>query len=119
MALGLQRAGFRHSLLVDSSKDACDTLTRNGFQNVLCGRVEDVDFRAYSGISLLAGGPPCTPFSVAGKDGGEGDDRNGWEECIRVVRQTKCEAFLFENVDGLARDKFRESWPASPNWGTL
>lgn len=106
MAEGLRQAGWKHSLLVDKCKKACSTLERNGFENVVCASVDTVDYSPFKGVDMLCGGPPCQPFSIGGKDGGEEDDRNGWEEAIRAVRETRCKCFLFENVQGMLRKKF-------------
>ncbi|WP_241525847.1 DNA cytosine methyltransferase [Pseudophaeobacter leonis] len=72
-ALGLERAGFDHTALVEIDKHCCATLRHNRPDwNVL---EEDVrlfkeDASAYKGIDLLAGGLPCPPFSVAGQAAG-------------------------------------------------
>lgn len=107
LAEGLRQAGWGHALLVEKCEKACGTLRRNGFKNVRCAKVEEVDFKKYKGVDMLCGGPPCQPFSLGGVDGGEGDERNGWEEAVRAVRESECKSFMFENVSGMAREKFR------------
>lgn len=52
-------------------------------------------------LDLLAGGPPCQPFSSAGSKRGHDDPRDMWPEAIRAVRELTPRAFLFENVPGL------------------
>lgn len=54
-------------------------------------------------VDVLIGGPPCQAFSVFGKRGGLNDPRGGlvWE-FLRVVREIRPRAFVFENVYGLA-----------------
>ena len=106
LATGLVRAGFHHVLLVDSDAACIETLKRNGFTNTRHARVEDVDFTPFADVSLLCGGPPCQPWSLGGKDSGQGDERNGWESTLRAVEQCTPKAVLFENVRGFLRPKF-------------
>jgi DNA (cytosine-5)-methyltransferase 1 len=54
-------------------------------------------------LSLIAGGPPCQPFSIIGKRQGLADTRGDLIfEFVRLVRETAPEAFIFENVANLA-----------------
>jgi DNA (cytosine-5)-methyltransferase 1 len=55
---------------------------------------------------LVVGGPPCTPFSKSGfwlEQKRESRDPNAslLDEYVRVVRETRPEAFILENVQGL------------------
>jgi DNA (cytosine-5)-methyltransferase 1 len=68
--------------------------------------VHTVDWRRYRGVDLVAGGPPCQPFSIGGKHRGDDDARDMWPQAIRAVREIEPDAFLFENVRGLMRPKF-------------
>jgi DNA (cytosine-5)-methyltransferase 1 len=67
-----------------------------------------VDFRAHAGIDIVTGGPPCQPFSLGGKHRAHADSRDMWSEAVRVVRETRPKAFIFENVRGLARQSFAD-----------
>ncbi|MBF6589757.1 MAG: DNA cytosine methyltransferase [Ktedonobacterales bacterium] len=116
LALGLERAGFRHDALVEYNHDACETLRANSGGACLRGRrwpiyeVDAHEFRydRWAGkIDLLAGGPPCQPFSIAGRHAGDADQRNLFPEFFRAVRATWPRAILIENVKGLAREAFR------------
>jgi len=68
--------------------------------------VADFDYGAYKGTDLVAGGPPCQPFSQAGKAMGHADRRDMFPQAIRAVREIQPPFFLFENVKGLIRGAF-------------
>jgi len=70
--------------------------------------LRDFDGRPYRGIDLLAGGVPCPPFSVAGKQMGHEDERDLFPEAIRLVREIKPRAVMLENVRGLLYPAFEE-----------
>jgi len=120
-ALGLERAGFAHRALVEIDPHAADTLRMNRPDwNVVGPRVGDPapyegkpgDVRAFDAtawegdIDLLAGGVPCPPFSVAGKQLGVDDERNLFPEALRLVAECKPRAVMLENVRGLLDPKF-------------
>lgn len=101
-ALGLELAGFEHSALVEIEPPACATLRLNRPQwNVIEGDLREFDGRPYKGIDLLAGGVPCPPFSKAGKQLGDKDERNLFPEAIRLVDECRPQAVMLENVRGL------------------
>ncbi|WP_278921055.1 MULTISPECIES: DNA cytosine methyltransferase [Pseudophaeobacter] len=110
-ALGLERAGFDHTALVEIDKHCCATLRHNRPNwNVL---EEDVrlfkeDASAYRGIDLLAGGLPCPPFSVAGKQLGEKDERNLFDDAIHIVDASRPRAVMIENVRGFLDAAFHD-----------
>src|SRR5882762_10100509 len=76
-ALGLERAGFEHALAVELDASACATLRANRpAWKVAEGDVADPALwrpRDYQGVALLAGGVPCPPFTVAGRQLGAND----------------------------------------------
>ena len=108
-ALGLEQAGFEHLCLVENDHHACETLRLN--RSHWCVLEEDLrqfDARKYVGVDLVAGGVPCPPFSAAGKQLGADDERNLFDEALRVVEETSPKAVMLENVRGLLDDKFTE-----------
>jgi DNA (cytosine-5)-methyltransferase 1 len=107
-SLGLERAGFGHELAVEIEPEPCDTLRRNRpTWNVFHGDVRKVEGSDYRGIDLLAGGVPCPPFSIAGKQLGEDDERDLFPEALRLVEEAQPKAVILENVRGLSTAKFQ------------
>ena len=87
-ALGLAMAGFVHVALVEYEEDYCKVLKQNRPEwNIICADVHDFDGRPYHGVDLLAGGVPCPPFSVAGKQLGQEDERDLFPEAIRLIKE--------------------------------
>lgn len=108
-ALGLEMAGFAHSALVEIEPPACATLRLNRPDwNVIEGDLVTFDGRPYKGIDLLGGGVPCPPFSKAGKQLGENDERNLFPEAIRLVDECRPQAVMLENVRGLLDAVFED-----------
>ncbi len=76
-ALGLEAAGFGCVGAVEIESPACATLRLNRPEwNVMEADVRNVSGQDFRGVDLLAGGVPCPPFSIAGKQLGSGDERN-------------------------------------------
>jgi DNA (cytosine-5)-methyltransferase 1 len=106
-ALGLEQAGFDHVALVEIDPWACETLRLNRpFWNVIEGDVKDFSAQKYRGVDLLAGGVPCPPFTIAGKQLGRDDDRDLFMEAMRLVEECGPKAVMLENVRGLFCSKF-------------
>jgi DNA (cytosine-5)-methyltransferase 1 len=107
-ALGLEQAGFAHDCVIEIDPDACETLrlNRGAEWKVIEGDVADVDGRAFGSIDLLAGGVPCPPFSIAGKQLGRDDERDLFPEALRLIEQSQPRAVMLENVRGLAAARF-------------
>ncbi|SBS78755.1 Cytosine-specific methyltransferase [uncultured Mycobacterium sp.] len=108
-SLGLHLAGFDHKLAVEIDSDACQTLRLNMPKwNIHEGDVREIDGREYHRkIDLLAGGVPCPPFSIAGKQLGEDDERDLFPEALRLVEEVQPKAVMLENVRGLSTAKFQ------------
>ena len=109
-ALGLERAGFEHALVVEIEPEFCQTLRINRPDwKVLQADVKMLDLHEYRGkIDLFAGGVPCPPFSVAGKQLGADDERDLFPDALRLIGQIRPKAVLLENVKGLMSRSFTE-----------
>lgn len=108
-ALGLERAGFSHRAVFELDRHAFETLELNrpGW-NPIRRDIRELDGRAYEGVDLFAGGVPCPPFSVAGKQRGADDERDLFPTALRLIGETNPKAVLLENVPGLASARFGE-----------
>ncbi|MFD3727873.1 DNA cytosine methyltransferase [Streptomyces sp. NPDC058671] len=114
LAMGVHAAGFRPLLVNEYAKRAIETLQTNptpegGKWPVKPGDVRDLvdDFKALDGkVDILAGGPPCQPFSLGGAHKGMEDERNMFPQMFRAIREMKPKAVICENVRGLLRPSF-------------
>jgi DNA (cytosine-5)-methyltransferase 1 len=107
-ALGLERAGFLPSALVELNGKAVATLRANrpGWP-VSHQCLTSVDGVSYGdAIDLLAAGVPCPPFSVAGQQLGSGDSRDLFPALLQLAEALRPRAILIENVPGLAGARF-------------
>jgi DNA (cytosine-5)-methyltransferase 1 len=109
--LGFDRAGFEHMGSWEILEDAARTLRRaRPTWNVHAGDdgdVRGVDWRGHRGrIAVLHGGPPCQPFSHAGRQRGATDPRDLWPEFVRAVLEVRPDAFVAENVAALGTRRF-------------
>jgi DNA (cytosine-5)-methyltransferase 1 len=108
-AIGLEMAGFEHKVLVEIDSHACQTLRLNRPNwAVLEKDLREFSAAWYNGIDLLSGGVPCPPFSIAGKQLGQFDERDLFPEILRLTRECNPKAILIENVKGLLSPKFKE-----------
>ncbi len=106
-ALGLETAGFKCVAAIDIDAVVCATLRLNRPSwRVIESDLRCVDGTKFRGIDLLAGGVPCPPFSIAGKQLGRNDDRDLFPEALRLIEESRPRAVLLENVPGLASPRF-------------
>lgn len=105
LALGMEKAGFSHTLLNEIDHDACITLKQNRPEwRVEEGDVKGIDFLQFANqVDFISGGFPCQAFSYAGKQGGFNDTRGTlFFELARAVKEVQPKVFMGENVKGLA-----------------
>lgn len=116
LGMGISKAGFKPLEIVERDKWCCDTINRNrwgrkqlvkAWPEPVQSDIRDLDFKEFEGrVDLVSGGPPCQPFSLGGKHRAHADERDMWSEAVRVLREVKPRAFIFENVKGLTRASF-------------
>lgn len=108
-ALGLEMAGFKHTAAVEYEAQFCETLRSNRPDwNVINKDIRELNPSDYTGLDLLAGGVPCPPFSIAGKQLGCDDERDMFPTAMALIEGAKPRAVLLENVQGLASAKFSD-----------
>jgi DNA (cytosine-5)-methyltransferase 1 len=115
LAMGVGMAGFKPVVVAEWDKWACDTIRQNqarGFPLTADWPLHEGDVRSFDwssihgDIDLLAGGPPCQPFSMGGKHKAHDDARDMFPATVDIVRQLRPRAFIVENVKGLTRSSF-------------
>ena len=123
LSLGLEAAGFKVVLSVDHFAEAVETHAHH-FRGLSVDwdmsspeRIEEVaGLIRDNGIELLAGGPPCQPFSKAGRymirhrvhhglRDPHDERRDLWRSFLEVVQLARPRAVLMENVPDMALDK--------------
>ena len=133
LAMAVHRAAFRPLLFNEFNEPACRTLLASGKRTLTDDGlvridettpkppapgepaplypkdVRQLDLSAFEGmVDILAGGPPCQPFSAGGVAKGDEDRRNMFPALFKAVREMRPKAVLCENVRGLLRPSFAE-----------
>ena len=109
LAKGLELAGINHIAFVENNKNACATLIENfEKRKVFCENIIKYDFSNLKNIDIVAGGPPCQPFSLGGKHKANQDNRDMFPYAIKAIETLTPKAFIFENVKGLLRPLFAD-----------
>lgn len=108
LAMGISRSGVRHKAFLEWNHNACQTLSHNYDKK----RVHNLDIRSFNftefgSVDLMAGGPPCQPFSMGGKHKGNLDKRDMFPSVCHAIATCTPEAFIFENVKGILRQSFQ------------
>lgn len=116
MALGMRAAGFKHHALVEWWAPAARVLRHNAELRPELWKPDEIieddvrraitDLTDSGTIHLVAGGPPCQPFSFAGAHAGDTDERNMFPAALDTVRRLRPQLVVFENVPGLTRPSF-------------
>ena len=123
LSLGLEAAGYRVVLGADKDPEAVETHRHHFGGLTLDWDLGDTDHVAQiaklvseAGIELLAGGPPCQPFSKAGRSKIRHRVRHGlrdprderkdlWRSFLEIVRMALPPAVVMENVPDMALDR--------------
>lgn len=115
LGIGVSDAGFTHEAILEKDHYACDTIRHNQqcqVDPIVDWPLHETDVRNfdYSELSkdldLIAGGPPCQPFSLGGRHRGRDDERDMFPEMVRAIRELRPRAIIVENVKGLTRQSF-------------
>lgn len=116
LAMGVSLAGFKSVGIAEWDRWACDTIRENrrnehplvsNWPKPFEGDVRHFDWSSLaSQVDLVAGGPPCQPFSMGGKHKAYDDSRDMFPATVDIIRQLKPRAFIIENVKGLTRSSF-------------
>jgi DNA (cytosine-5)-methyltransferase 1 len=110
-AIGISAAGFSHVVLVETNRNACATLKANRPEwSVWMRDLRQFDATEFKRceLTLVTGGVPCQPFTIAGHQKGRNDDRDLFPEAIRIVGECLPRAIMFENVAPLAGTRFSD-----------
>jgi DNA (cytosine-5)-methyltransferase 1 len=102
--LGFQRAGFAPVFANEIDKYATQTYRANHQHTLAEGDIGELSSDELpKGLTVLAGGFPCQPFSVAGYRKGFEDDRgNVFRDIVRLVQDRQPEIVFLENVKNLS-----------------
>lgn len=115
--IGLQQAGIDIQIGQDFNKACVNTMFQNGHKAILgdiC-RIEPEELLSAAGLTfgepfLICGGPPCQPFSTAGKRLGINDPRGSlFREYVRMIDVIRPRFFVMENVKGLMSSPLKDA----------
>lgn len=111
--LGFDLAGFEHVSSYELLDFAAQTISNNrpswSVNGGSAGDVTEVEWDEFRGqVDVIHGGPPCQPFSTAGRQKGKDDSRDMFPQFVRAVKAIRPRAFVAENVKGLSASKFRQ-----------
>jgi len=134
LEMGLHKAGFATKLAIDIDESAKETVAINfpeldyvikDIADVTPSFILDRTGFESGEIDLLAGGPPCQPFSKSGLRRGLNDNRGPlFEHYIELLIGLEPRAFILENVRGIASSRKGQDWKEILNefrktWYTL
>lgn len=111
--LGFAQAGFQHAASYEILEHAAATLAKAHpeweVHGGIDGDVTKVNWRQWRDeVDVIHAGPPCQPFSNAGRQQGRADNRDMWPALVRCLRAVRPRAFIAENVPALASEKFTD-----------
>lgn len=113
MAVGLRAAGYDLIYANDFDKNAVKAYRHNLGDHIVHGDITAIDIDTIPDADVIAGGPPCQDYSVAGTGAGEEGERGKlvWRY-LDIIERKRPKAFVFENVKGLITKKHRPTFDA-------
>lgn len=101
MDLGFVAAGFRVVYACDFNADAVATYRRNLGDHAEVADLTQLPPERIPDADVWVSGPPCQPYSIAGKRQGAADPRDMWPHVLRLLHARRPPFAVFENVRGL------------------
>lgn len=109
MSIGAESSGVSVKYAVEADSHAAATFAHNHPKTLLIERdIRKVHAHDFSKISpeeqlILFGGPPCQGFSTSNQKNRDFENQNNWlfRDYLRLVRTTRPDWIVFENVKGL------------------
>jgi DNA (cytosine-5)-methyltransferase 1 len=113
MAVGLRAAGYDLVWANDFDRNAVKAYRHNLGDHIVHGDITAINPADIPDTDVIAGGPPCQDYSVAGTGAGENGERGKlvWAY-LRIIEAKRPKAFIFENVKGLITKKHRPTFDA-------
>ena len=100
-SLGAERNGIETIGFVEKDEFCQKVLKKHWSDVPIIDDIRKVNGKDFGSATIISGGFPCQPFSVAGKREGTDDDRYLWDEMLRVISSCKPTWVVGENVEGL------------------
>ncbi|MHC4278507.1 MAG: DNA cytosine methyltransferase, partial [Planctomycetota bacterium] len=99
--LGLERAGMECVWQVENDPYATRVLDKHWPDVRRYGDIKKINWEEVERPTLVCGGFPCQPVSIAGRQLGAADERWLWPEFERCLCDVRPRYVLIENVPGL------------------
>ena len=100
-SLGAERNGIETIGFVEKDEFCQKVLKKHWSDVPIIDDIRKVNGKDFVSATIISGGFPCQPFSVAGKREGTDDDRYLWDEMLRVISSCKPTWVIGENVEGI------------------
>lgn len=99
--LAAQWAGIENTWHSEIEKYPCKLLGQQFPKSKNHGDIKTIDWSAVKPVDIITGGFPCQPFSIAGKRGGQQDDRYLWPQMFEGIQALRPRWVIGENVPGI------------------
>ena len=99
--MGFENKGFHTVWANDFEEDACKTHSLWSNSEIVCEKIENIDFNNIPKTEIILGGFPCQGFSLSGPRKID-DSRNSlYKYFVKLVEEKQPYCFVAENVKGL------------------